>query len=236
MLLSCPRGVPYVARDQALLANGSRPAAAFIVRTRVRGTAPTTAAFCASFGDANHWWLEAAKAMINRLGPPGGHSSPNVAPKVAIMGRRMAVMERRGERLATGIVALALRDRPAARDAVLRRIADADLDPANLPHPGHPGRGRVRHRLRPGRVLALALELHGASDSQGTHPGHRQSRHRVLLRSHGGGVLMAHRRMAEFDPRADGTRAGHERAPVQGMYRWRWRPLCSCWDSPGSLR
>ena len=65
-------------------------------------------------------------ALINRLAH--WNLVAERCTKVAIMGRRMAVMERRGERLATGIVALALRDRPAARDAVLRRIPGADLD------------------------------------------------------------------------------------------------------------
>ena len=122
-----------------------------------------------------------------------------------------------GEELATWIVALALRNGPASGDAVLRRIADADLDPPDLPDPGRLGRGRVRDRLRPGSLLALALELHGASDSRTTHPAHRQSRHRFVMRSDGSRVSMAHHRMAEFDPEADGARPGHERAPDQGM-------------------
>ena len=52
----------------------------------------------------------------------------------------------------------------------------------------------------------------------------------------GSGVFVAHRRMAEFDPRADGARAGHERAPVQGMCGGGGDLRHCCWDSPGSLR
>src|ERR687891_1798255 len=96
-----------------------------------------------------------------------------------------------GEELATEIVALALRDGPASGNAVLRRIADADLDSPNLPHPGRTGRGRVRDRLRSGSLLALALELHGASDSQGTQSADRQPRHRHRLRPRGSQLLTA---------------------------------------------
>ena len=103
-----------------------------------------------------------------------------------------------GEGLAAEIVALALRDGPASGNAVLRRIADADLDSPNLRHPGRPGRERVRDRLRPGSLLALALELHGASDSQRTQSAPRQPRHRHLLRRRGSRVLMAHRRIGRI--------------------------------------
>src|SRR5919106_3080196 len=137
---------------------------------------------------------------------------------MAIMGRCMAAMESgTGEKLAIAIVALALRDGPASGNAVLRGIPDADLDSPNLPDAGRPRRVRVRDRLRAGSLLALAVALYGASDLQRTHPAHRQSRHRLPLRSHGSGVLVARRRMAELHPRADGARAGAERAPVHGM-------------------
>src|SRR5215475_329302 len=112
-----------------------------------------------------------------------------------------------GER---ALVFVLYRRRPP-RNVVFCRLSDADTAATHFFDTGRalgifPG-GRIRHR----RIRLLALGLHGGPAAQGPSPARRQACRRDRLRDRCGLRPVAGGAMAEFDPRADGTRAGRHR-------------------------
>ena len=113
-------------------------------------------------------------------------------------------------------LAIVFRPRPGARHPVLRRVADADLDPAQLSHPGRLVRLRVGRRLWSRRRSAMALRLFAAAGASRACGPLRQACRGRPLRLGPGDLPLAGCRMAELDPAGHGNAARRNEASAGG--------------------